>query len=78
MGDAPAAIEPPPAEVFPIAEAINEPLACDDAVLAHDTLPDEPNDDANATLLSESALNETLSGEALLVGAERSAVIRLT
>jgi hypothetical protein len=70
MGAAPAAIEPPPAEVFPIAAAINEPLACDDAVLAHDTLPDEPNDDANATLLSESALNETLSGEALLVGAE--------
>ena len=68
MGDAPAAIEPPPAEEFPIAEAINEPLACDDAVLAHDTLPDEPNDDANATLVSES-VNETLSGEALLAGA---------
>ena len=70
MAEAPAAIEPAPAEEFPIAEAINEPLACDDAVLAHDTLPDEPNDDANATLLSESALNETLSGEALLVGVD--------
>ncbi|MFZ3353242.1 MAG: hypothetical protein WA268_20520 [Xanthobacteraceae bacterium] len=68
MGDAPAAIALPPAEVFPIAAAINEPLACDDAVLAHDALPDEPDDDANATLLSES-VNETLSGEALLVGA---------
>ncbi|HEY5066713.1 MAG TPA: hypothetical protein VIJ04_18040 [Xanthobacteraceae bacterium] len=70
MGDAPAAIEPPPAEEFPIAEAINAPLACDDVVLVHDALADEPNDDANATLLSESALSETLSGEALLVGAD--------
>ena len=78
MGDAPAAIEPPPAEEFPIAEAIKAPLACDDAVLAHDALADEPNDDANATLLSESALNETLSEEALLVGADRSTVNRLT
>ena len=70
MGDAPAAIEPPPAEEVPIAKAIDAPLACDDAVLAHDPLADEPNDDANATLLSESALSETPSGEALLVGAD--------
>jgi len=71
MDNARAVIEQTPAEEPATTEIANEQLSCG-ALAASDVLREEPKDDAisNASLRREGALNETLSGEALLESAD--------